>query len=111
MKLYVLTITVLFCVSASAHSAWTGKKEISALKVQGNGVYLVLKDFTNTEASIDCEGNSAFFMSESDSDNYQNKLTVLLAAFMENKQVNISYYGCAPSAANRLGLGSVSLER
>lgn len=109
MLLKILIMVALVLASISAQAAWSGKKEIKVLKVQNNGVYLKLKDFSNSDDSIDYSGASTFILGYGEN-NYQAKLSFLLAAYMSGQSVNVSYYGCAESASNQLDLGSVSFE-
>ena len=85
-------------------SEWTGVKTISSLKAEKGMIVVTLKEFTNTSEIVSCDTNY-FRMAEPvaelnkalDSNNYQARLSFLLAAYMAGKSINISYYDCAGS--------------
>lgn len=97
---------VISLVSFDASAAWTGHKEISKLKVQDNGIYLVLKEFQNSDPNVDC-GSNGFWLGFSEEPYYQAKLSVLLAAHMSGKTVTLSYYECGNG---HIALGSVEIK-
>ncbi|WP_041590349.1 hypothetical protein [Teredinibacter turnerae] len=83
----------LFGLSFNSNAEWTGLKEMSELKAQTNGLYLVLKSFSNTSSEVDCNRDS-FFMPMEENSNYETRASMWLAAFMANKKIEVSYYEC-----------------
>ena len=109
-----IAFSLLFLLSSVSWSEWTGVKEISSLKAEKGITVVTLKNFTNTSESVSCSTNY-FAMAEpvptSDGalevNNYQTRVSFLLAAYMTGKSINISYYDCVGS---NIELSSVLLN-
>lgn len=86
-------------------AAWTGEHQVRILKAQGNGTYLELDGFVNNDSTIDCESNAFFLLNTTD--NYKERTSFLLSAYMSGKHVNVSYYGCSNGY---IGIGSVQFQ-
>ncbi|MBQ4838095.1 MULTISPECIES: hypothetical protein [Pseudoalteromonas] len=102
-----IALFAFLALSFNASAAWSGLKEIHTIKAQSNGVYVQLKSFTNTDNSVQCTYNNGFFLEFKSAEEYQTRVSMLLAAYMAGKPVNISYNSCA---LGYLSVGSVSLN-
>lgn len=106
LRLKMIVGLFVTLINVTAQAEWTGKKSIIKIKQQRNGLHVVLDNFTDT-SSIDCDTEIGFWM-PSDSEGYSERVSFLLASFMANKKVDISYYECS---GLYLELGSVALEQ
>lgn len=107
----ILSFLILFAVTVnSSWAEWAQVKEIQSLKVENDLLVVTLKDFKNSNSDIPCDTNY-FVQPEpevgTDANNYQAKIAFLLAAYMSNKTVNISYYRCR---GQNIELGSVQFN-
>jgi hypothetical protein len=99
-----LTLLAVCLSSVTVHAEWTGSKQIQTLKVQPNGTYMALADFQN-QSSVVC-GTAGFWLSNTEQ-NYAERTSFLLAAFLAARNVNISFYECSGS---HIRMGSVQLR-
>lgn len=107
MSFRAVFIFVLLFGPVAASAEWTSYASIKMIKAESEGVQVVLDGFSNTSEEVQCERES-FFMRPA-SDNYEAKLSFLLAAYSAALDVKLSYYGCDRSGL--IGLSSVMLSR
>ncbi|SDK25207.1 hypothetical protein [Microbulbifer yueqingensis] len=108
IQICLLTLFSTYFHSAFSHAASTGPHYIETVKAQWTGTYVKLKDFVNSDTSVQCEGSTFYFTSSTA--NYETRTSFLLAAFMAGKPVNITYYDCSSSSPH-IEVGSVLLSQ
>ncbi len=106
MKKYIFIALAVLLPLSQTQAAWTAKKQISLLKSHSGGLTIVLQDFSQTDPSVSCT-HDRFSMPISDP-NYDTKVSFLLAAYMSQTSVYLSYYGCESNG--EITLGSVQFQ-
>lgn len=101
-----LAVITLACYSSSAVSADTGYAAIQYLKIQPNGTYLKLQGFTNVDSSVSCERDDFFLLNTEE--NYKERTAFLLAAYMGDRNIMVTYYDCQ---GPYIRIGSVQARR
>lgn len=92
MRIVFLGIALL--INVTAHAGYSKPHYIKTIKAQTNGVFITLDGFVNEDESVSC-GSNSFWMNEEDNVNYQTRISFLLAAYMANRKVEITYQGCS----------------
>ncbi|AWF80675.1 hypothetical protein BTJ40_07520 [Microbulbifer sp. A4B17] len=103
-SLKYLLLSIPFTLPLISEAAWTEKAQIYYLKVHSNGVDVRLRGFVNPETEVSCVSKNTFFLINNDSAIYNTKVSFLLSAYMSQKTVKFSYYGCED---DRIRLGSI----
>lgn len=104
-KIGIAFFSLLFLfipVQASAHI--TQKHQISIIKVQDNGAYVSLAGFSGAMPMLSC-GRDAFWLPLSNP-NFENILSLLITAKVENLPIRVTYYTCF---SNLIEMGSVQI--
>ena len=102
----LIIVLIVICTSVNVNAAWTQRTTIKELRAQGNGMYVVLESFSNTDESINCD-NDVFWLPIGVPD-YQVRTSMLISAFATNQEIKISYYGCDNS---KFEVGTISFVK
>lgn len=95
---------IMTLVSFSSHAYYSGERNISYLKAQVNGLYFKLKGFDKSDAAFEIDADdplmgcsNGFWILKEEDSNYEARFSLLLAAYMSAKTIEVSFYECAGS--------------
>lgn len=82
---------LLFLSSISYADPWSSSTKILQLYPAADGLIFITDSYSNTELSS-CDGGKRFYISKNHA-NYQVMVSVLIAAFMADKEVSLNIDG------------------
>jgi hypothetical protein len=80
------------CWCFTAISADSDYLPIQYIKIQGNGTYVKLQGFANSDPSVQCQRHD-FFLASTEN-NYKERTAFLMSAYLADREILITYYDC-----------------
>jgi hypothetical protein len=103
MKKIVLAAAVIAAslVPSFAQAEWSGYYKVEQVMATTDGVRVKLKGFENKAQGINCANKSEFFFS-AEEPTMMAKVELLIAAKVNDFNVNVSYYECSKNGYLKL---------